>query len=141
MRSLPCLPLILLSISISSSSQTASPHSIDVSDLDRKADPCNDFFEFSNGTWRGNNPMPASMTHWSKRWAAGETSKEKLKDILEAAAADKNAPKGSNEQIIGDYYGACMDESRVNARGMEPIKPWLAKLDGGSQNSMTRSTR
>src|SRR3984893_11043492 len=98
-------------------------------DLDRKADPCNDFFEFANGTWRANNPIPASMTRWSKRWQAGESSKDKLREILEAAAADKSAAPGSTDQIIGDYYGACMDESRVNARGMDPIKPWFAKID------------
>lgn len=129
MRSLPCLPLILLSISISSSSQTVSPHSIDVSDLDRKAAPCDDFYEFANGTWRANNPIPASMTRWSKRWQSGETAKDKLREILEATAAEKDLPRGSTEQIIGDYYGSCMDESRVNARGMDPIKPWLAKID------------
>jgi endothelin-converting enzyme/putative endopeptidase len=43
---------------------------------------------------------------------------------------DKSAPKGSVEQVIGDYYGACMDESRVNARGIEPVKPYLAQIDG-----------
>jgi endothelin-converting enzyme/putative endopeptidase len=104
-------------------------HGIDLADLDRKADPCNDFYEFANGTWRANNPIPASMTRWSKRWAAGEASKDKLREILQVAAADKSAPEGGNQQIIGDYYGACMDESRVNARGMEPLKPWFARID------------
>jgi endothelin-converting enzyme/putative endopeptidase len=111
-------------------SQSGSLHGIEVKDLDRKVEPCHDFYEFANGTWRANNPIPASMTRWSRRWQAGETAKDRLHDILEAAAADKNAPKGSTDQIIGDYYGACMDESGVNSRGTDPIRPWFAKIDG-----------
>ena len=29
-----------------------------VADLDRSADPCTDFFRFSNGTWRKDHPGP-----------------------------------------------------------------------------------
>ncbi len=123
-------------------SQTSALHGIDVTDLDRKADPCNDFYQFANGTWRANNPIPASMTRWSKRWAAGETTKDKLKEVLETAR-NANAPKGSTEQLIGDYYGACMDESRVNDRGIDPLKPWFAEIDnvkdvGGLQRVMEK---
>jgi endothelin-converting enzyme/putative endopeptidase len=131
MRMGKALFLTVFAISLSSVlfAQSISLHGIEVKDLDRKADPCNDFYEFANGTWRTNNPIPASMTRWSKRWQAGEQSKEKLRDVLEAAAADKSAPAGSTEKLIGDYYGACMDESRVNARGMEPVKPLFARID------------
>ena len=110
-------------------SQNSSLHGIDLGDLDRTAQPCDDFYQFANGTWRANNPIPASMARWSRRWQAGESAKDRLREIREAAAADKNAAKGSTEQIIGDYYGACMDESRVNARGTEPVKPWFSKID------------
>ncbi|MGD0989420.1 MAG: M13 family metallopeptidase [Candidatus Sulfotelmatobacter sp.] len=138
MRVVRCLFLFSTSLFIFSSilfSQTAALHGIDITDLDHKAEPCTDFYEFANGTWRANNPIPASMTRWSKRWQAGESSKDKLKEILETAAAEKNAPKGSNEQIIGDYYGACMDESRVNTRGMEPIKQWFARIDAAKDTT------
>jgi len=115
-------------------SQTATLHSIDVTDLDRKVDPCNDFYEFSNGTWRANHPIPATQVRWSKRWESGETTKDKLKEVLETAEQDKTAAKGSTDQIIGDYYGACMDESKVNARGVEPLKKWFATIDAVKDN-------
>ncbi|MGA8154447.1 MAG: M13 family metallopeptidase [Terriglobales bacterium] len=113
-------------------SQTTPLHGIDVTDLDRKVDPCTDFFEFANGTWRANHPMPATMARWSKRWESGETTKDKLKDVLEAAQQDKGASKGSTDQIIGDYYGACMDESQVNARGLQPLKRWFSEIDAAN---------
>jgi len=128
LRSASRLAFLLVSASVCSA-QNSSLHGIDVTDLDRKVQPCDDFFQFANGTWRANNPIPASMTRWSKRWQAGESAKDRLHEILETAAANKSAPKGSTDQIIGDYYGACMDEARVNARGMDPIKPWFAKID------------
>jgi len=116
-----------------------SLHSVEINDLDRKADPCDDFFQFANGTWRANNPIPASMTRWSRRWQAGENAKDRLHEILEAAVAEKNAAKGSTDQLIGDYYGACMDESRVNARGIEPIKPLFARIDAAKDMAALQS--
>jgi putative endopeptidase len=96
------LPAVLL-VSVSFCfAQNASLHGIDVNDLDRKVQPCDDFYEFANGTWRANNPIPASMTRWSKRWQAGESAKDRLHEILEAAAADKSAPKSHMT-----FWGAC----------------------------------
>src|SRR5277367_7095662 len=98
-------------------------YGIDVSDLDRKVSPCQDFYEFANGTWRAHNPIPASQVIWSKRWAAGETTKEVLHGILEEASANaSNAPAKSTERLIGDYYGACMNEKAINASGVGALK-------------------
>ena len=107
-----------------------SQQGIQVADMDKKADPCTDFFEYSNGAWRANNPIPASMDRWSRRWEAGETNKEKLRNILDDASAKSDQPKGSVNQLIGDFYAACMDSAAIDKLGATPLKPLLADIDG-----------
>jgi endothelin-converting enzyme/putative endopeptidase len=97
-------------------------HGIDVADIDHKSNPCNDFYEFANGTWRANHPIPASMVIWSKRWAAGESTKDVLHEILDKASAKSaNAPAKSTDRLIGDFYGACMDEKQIDAQGIKVL--------------------
>jgi endothelin-converting enzyme/putative endopeptidase len=102
---------------------------IETADISRAADPCTDFYEFANGAWRAANPIPPSMDRWSRRWQAGEQNKDKLKEILDEAAAVKEAPKGSVEQLVGDFYGACMDEARINSLGVKPLAPIFTQIE------------
>jgi putative endopeptidase len=107
----------------------AQQHGVELSDIDQGASPCEDFFQFANGAWRKANPIPGSMQRWSRRWQAGETNKEKLKDILEEVAKRTDWPQGSVEQLVGDDYAGCMDEARADAQGMKPLLPLLAEID------------
>jgi len=101
-----------------------------VADMNRNVEACSDFYEFANGGWRAANPIPAEMPRWSRRWQAGEASKDRLKEILEEAASVQNAPKGSTDQLIGDFYGACMDEVAIDRLGVTPLNGWRKDIQG-----------
>lgn len=126
MRSIGFLVIVVL---LSSTVLAQGPKGIEVGDIDSSVAPCADFFEYANGAWRKSNPIPPSMVRWSRRWAAGELSKDRLKEILEQAASKKDAPAGSPERLIGDFYASGMDEARINTLGVEPLKPWMAEID------------
>jgi putative endopeptidase len=120
---------LLLLASCALMAQTNGQKGVQTSDIDRAADPCTDFFQYANGKWRADNPIPPSMVRWSRRWQAGEDAKEQLKGILDEVSKRTDWPRGSVEQLIGDYYGSCMDETRINKLGADPAKPMLADID------------
>src|SRR6266567_8704985 len=123
-----CTLLLLITLSASLFAQTKQ-HGIQVGDIDRSADPCTDFFQYANGTWRAQNPIPDYMDRWSRRWESGEKSKDQLKVILDDVSSRTDWPRGSVEQLVGDYYGSCMDEVRVNKLGITPAMPLLRDIE------------
>ena len=106
----------------------AAPHGIEEADINRDARPCDDFFEYANGSWRKENPIPEYMDRWSRRWQSGELNKENVRSILDEVSARRDWPAGSAEQLSGDFYGACMDESRVNEAGLAPVRSVLDEI-------------
>src|ERR1700732_2275034 len=127
------VPLLMVGLVISVYGQTAELKGIETSDLDRKSQPCDNFYEFSNGTWRAQNAIPASMDRWSRRWQAGETNKDQLRGILDEVSVqvsgEPNHSQGSPAQLTGDFYAACTNVKAIDAAGYAPLKPYMAKID------------
>jgi endothelin-converting enzyme/putative endopeptidase len=128
MRFIRVIPILgVLSMAIAQ--EPSSPlRGIETADIERNADACTDFYQFANGRWRTENPIPAAMPRWSRRWAAGETAKDRLHEILTEVSALPAQPKGSVEQLIGDFYGACTDAARISELGAKPLAPLLEEI-------------
>jgi putative endopeptidase len=90
---------------------------------------CDDFYQYANGGWIAKNEIPAAFSSWGITSPLREKNIATLHEILEAAAKNTAAPKGSNEQKIGAFYASCMDEPKIEAAGARPLAPEFALLD------------
>jgi endothelin-converting enzyme/putative endopeptidase len=95
--------------------------SLDLASMDKTADPCVNFYQYSCGGWRKNNPIPPDQTSWSVYGKLYQDNLAFLRGILEQASAN-SAERDLVTAEIGDFYAACMDEETANKQGMAPIQ-------------------
>ncbi len=116
--------VILLSVYSGALAQSTG---FDISRMDRSADACDDFFQFVNGTWIKNTEIPPSQSRWGSFGMLQESNRDVLHDILENAIKSQHK-KGSNLQLISDYYQSCMDEAAIERAGTKPLDPIFAEI-------------
>jgi endothelin-converting enzyme/putative endopeptidase len=100
---------------------------LDVTSMDRTADPCADFFQYSCGGWIQHNPIPPDQSSWSLYAKMQDENLMRLRGILEAAAVP-DAKRTAATQKIGDYYAACIDEKAIEAKGAASLQPDLERI-------------
>src|SRR5215467_3965520 len=108
---------------------TALPYtpSLDLPSMDKSADPCVDFYQYTCGGWMKGNPIPPDQASWSVYGKLTVDNQRFLWGILDDLAK-KTSGRTPTQQKIGDYFGACMDEAAVEKLGMDPLKPGLAEI-------------
>jgi putative endopeptidase len=95
--------------------------SFDLSAIDKTADPCTDFYQYSCGNWVKSNPIPGDQVRWARSFSlVGERNRYLLWQELDAAAKSPSSPL---QKQFGDYFAACMDTSLVEKKGLTPIEP------------------
>jgi putative endopeptidase len=126
MRAIFLLPLLALPITVTALAQSAPQFSI--ANMDTKADPCADFYQYACGTWMAKNPIPADQSSWGISSQLRDHNREILHGILEKASVD-NPKRSAVEQKIGDFYSSCMDEAAIEKLGVQPIAEDLKRID------------
>jgi putative endopeptidase len=98
------------------------------SNMDTTVSPSQDFFLYANGGWIKKNPIPGDQGGWSIGNLVIEENLRRLREISEKAAAAHTA-KGSTEQKIGDFWATAMDSVKIEQQGLQPLKPYLDKIN------------
>jgi putative endopeptidase len=100
---------------------------IDSANMDLSVKPGDNFFDYANGTWIKNNPIPAKETRWGSFNVLAQGNIDKMLTLLGDVSKDTHA-KGSLEQRVGDLYASAMDTAGIEKMGYAPIKPELERV-------------
>ena len=106
----------------------ASAASTVLAAMDRKTDPCQNFYRYACGGWLDTTQIPADQSRWGRGFSViGERNREALREILEASSKDAGGDVGRAK--LGAYYSACMDVEAIDKAGFAPLAPWLAEIE------------
>jgi predicted metalloendopeptidase len=111
---------------------------LDLGAMDRSVAPGDDFYRYANGTWLRTFEIPADRSGYGAFNIAADRADKQLTELVEGAAA-ASAPTGSDLRRIGDFYRSFVDTAAIEAAGLAPLAPALARIDAiGDRTALAR---
>ena len=129
------LGFLFLSITLSSckSSQEVAakkePVGINLGYMDKSVNPADDFNRYVNGTWFDKTEIPADRTRWGSFDELRKNTDNDVMAILKEAINDKSIDPNSDQAKAINFYKSVLDTVNRNKAGIEPLKPYLAKIN------------
>ncbi|MDG2533001.1 M13 family metallopeptidase [Sphingomonas sp. HITSZ_GF] len=95
----------------------------DTAGMDASILPGDDFYNYANGTWAKNTPIPSDKSNYGAFNVLADNAQKQTHDILEGV-------KGDPSSKIGTAYSAYLDTATIDAKGLAPAKPWIDQIKG-----------
>jgi putative endopeptidase len=106
---------------------TAAPHGVNQTSMDPAVKPGDNFFAFANGTWIAQTTIPNDRSSYGVGASMVEITDKRVADLIKAAGANDPA-RGSEARKIADFYATYMDDERIEALGLAPVRPELTAI-------------
>jgi len=103
---------------------------INLTYMDKKVKPSDDFFRYVNGTWVDQTEIPGDKTRWGSFDQLRENTNHDALAILKEAAANKKLKSNTDQGKAANLYNSIMDTVARNKAGVKPLQPYLKKIDG-----------
>jgi putative endopeptidase len=95
--------------------------------MDRSVQPGVDFYEYANGGWFKSTEIPADLASTGVGRELTDRTDRRLEELIRHAA-ESDAPEGSTERKVADYYASFMDEAGIEAKGLTVLKPTFDRI-------------
>lgn len=92
----------------------------DATGQDKSVKPGDDFFRFVSGAWYDKAEIPADRPSLGTFYDLRETTQDQVKSLITAAPATSK---------VGAFYASFMDEKRLEAIGLAPLKRDVAAVN------------
>ena len=102
---------------------------VDLSQIDKSVDPGDDFFDYVNGKFIRDNPIPPAYTSMGVVTIMRDDTRANVRKLVDKLIAE-NPAAGTNERRVVEDYQAYMDVDAINAAGMAPAMPYLQEIYG-----------
>ena len=108
---------------------------IDPANMKATINPGDNFFEYANGSWIENNPIPAEYSQYGAFTVIYEDNQKQLKSLVEEVSAEEDTKHGSVNQKIRDLYNSGMDTIKIEKLGIGAIANQLTQINNLKTNT------
>jgi putative endopeptidase len=110
------------------------PFGLDMSAVDPKTRPGDDFFQYANGAWLARTPIPPDKALISEPQLVRDRIAQQLRELIEAAASRQVHEPQDLAGKVGAFYTSFMNDKARTALGATPLSADLAEI----RNTRTR---
>lgn len=102
---------------------------INIEYMDLSVKPGDDFFRYVNGKWLDSTEIPDDRTRWGSFDELRKNTNDDVVEIIDETIKSSSIDSNSDQAKAINLYQTFIDVESRNKMGLEPIKPYLEKVN------------
>ncbi|PIE02490.1 MAG: peptidase M13 [Acidobacteria bacterium] len=101
---------------------------IDPANMDLSVSPADDFYQYANGSWMKNNPVPDDKSAWTAFHQLIDKNMKMVRTLFYEVSKAENVSPDSLRWKIKTFYNLGLDEEKIEKDGIAPLQTELNRI-------------